>query len=115
VALLADAVVVRRWWRGGTRRREHGERQYATEQIRPRDLATGDKKEFERIRDFDFNGDNATWIAMVGYTGSRHRLLPMPPARPRRSRRWWRTGRCGWNRQRASPATSISIGSPPAK
>jgi dipeptidyl aminopeptidase/acylaminoacyl peptidase len=33
-------------------------------------LATGEKKEFERIRGFDFNGDAATWIALQGYSGS---------------------------------------------
>jgi dipeptidyl aminopeptidase/acylaminoacyl peptidase len=33
-------------------------------------LATGEKKEFDRIRGFDFNGDNATWIALQGYSGS---------------------------------------------
>jgi dipeptidyl aminopeptidase/acylaminoacyl peptidase len=30
-------------------------------------LATGEKKEFERIRRFSFNADAATWIAMQGY------------------------------------------------
>jgi len=30
-------------------------------------LATGEKKEFERIRRFSFNADGATWVAMQGY------------------------------------------------
>ncbi|HEX6134119.1 MAG TPA: hypothetical protein VFZ24_09150, partial [Longimicrobiales bacterium] len=30
-------------------------------------LGTGEKKEFERIRRFSFNGDDATWVAMMGY------------------------------------------------
>ncbi len=30
-------------------------------------LATGEKKSFPRIRRFGFNGDSATWIAMLGY------------------------------------------------
>jgi dipeptidyl aminopeptidase/acylaminoacyl peptidase len=30
-------------------------------------LATGEKKEFDRIRRFNFNADQATWVAMLGY------------------------------------------------
>jgi len=30
-------------------------------------LATGEKKEFEKVRRFAFNGDKPTWIAMQGY------------------------------------------------
>lgn len=30
-------------------------------------LATGEKREFERIRSFQFNGDAPTWIALQGY------------------------------------------------
>jgi dienelactone hydrolase len=30
-------------------------------------LATGDKKEFERTRQFAFNADKATWVALQGY------------------------------------------------
>jgi dipeptidyl aminopeptidase/acylaminoacyl peptidase len=30
-------------------------------------LASGEKTEFERIRRFQFNGDTATWVALVGY------------------------------------------------
>jgi dienelactone hydrolase len=30
-------------------------------------LPSGEKKEFERIRRFQFNGENATWVALVGY------------------------------------------------
>ncbi|HEX6307588.1 MAG TPA: prolyl oligopeptidase family serine peptidase [Longimicrobiales bacterium] len=30
-------------------------------------LTTGEKKEFERIRRFSFNGENSTWVAMMGY------------------------------------------------
>ena len=30
-------------------------------------LASGEKTEFDRIRRFQFNGDTATWVALVGY------------------------------------------------
>ena len=30
-------------------------------------LATGEKKEFDRIRRFTFNGDNTSWVALQGY------------------------------------------------
>ena len=30
-------------------------------------LATGEKKEFEKVRRFAFNGDTPTWVAMQGY------------------------------------------------
>jgi dienelactone hydrolase len=33
-------------------------------------LASGEKKEFERIRRFLFNADTATWVALVGYPAS---------------------------------------------
>jgi dienelactone hydrolase len=33
-------------------------------------LATGEKKEFEHIRGFDFSGDTPLWIALRGYSGS---------------------------------------------
>lgn len=33
-------------------------------------LASGEKKEFDRIRRFEFNADTAAWVAMVGYPAS---------------------------------------------
>src|SRR5205814_4010727 len=33
-------------------------------------LATGEKKEFDKIRRFAFNGDKPTWIAMQSYSAT---------------------------------------------
>lgn len=42
-------------------------------------IATGEKKEFERIRSFQFNGETPTWIALQGYAAAG---APAPEAAP---------------------------------
>jgi hypothetical protein len=63
-------------------------------------LASGEKTEFDRIRRFQFNGDTATWVVMVGYPPGpageqRRRQRGRPRGRPtgRRSDRRQRWGR----------------------
>ena len=51
-------------------------------------LATGESKEFERIRSFRFNGENSTWVAMLGYgtpeapAGNRNGARPQGASAP---------------------------------
>jgi dipeptidyl aminopeptidase/acylaminoacyl peptidase len=48
-------------------------------------LASGEKKEFDRIRRFTFNGDNTTWVALQGY----------PPQTPNANAAGGAAGRAG--------------------
>jgi len=42
-------------------------------------IATGEKKEFERIRSFQFNGESATWVALQGYAAGAPAVDAPPP------------------------------------
>jgi dienelactone hydrolase len=50
----------------GTQVSDSGRRQPANKFVLMH-LASGQKTEFDRIRRFQFNGDTATWVALVGY------------------------------------------------
>jgi hypothetical protein len=63
-------------------------------------LASGEKTEFDRIRRFQFNGDTATWVALVGY----------PPGAPTTTGGTGAAGAVGGRAGGPPPAPSGSVG-----
>ena len=79
------------------------------EQDRARQLATGEKKEFDKVRRFAFNGDKPTWIAMQSYPERQRRPVTRDRGGGRGARRSRRRAGERWRRRGAGRAEGTDL------